>query len=185
MVHAGPSSSFFASTGTKHCAPPAFQGQRQDEHQQQGAALPLYLSQPHLINAKAQQQHSSLVALPPAVRASSSTFASAPLLKELGLRRTAIAGLAGSVLPSRPNPVSLMQTRGYATPGQVLGHAFMLSTDVMFWSGLIGAVIFRRNLIVMLLATEIVMLACNLNFLFAAAYLNDMTVGAKAGNGLF
>jgi NADH:ubiquinone oxidoreductase subunit K len=54
----------------------------------------------------------------------------------------------------------------------------MLSTDVMFWSGLIGAVIFRRNLIVMLLATEIVMLACNLNFLFAAAYLNDMTVGA-------
>jgi NADH:ubiquinone oxidoreductase subunit K len=51
-----------------------------------------------------------------------------------------------------------------------------LATDLMFWSGLLGAVVFRRNLIVMLLATEIVMLACNLNFLFAAAYLNDMTV---------
>lgn len=45
----------------------------------------------------------------------------------------------------------------------------------MFWSGLIGAVVFRRNLIVMLLCTEIVMLAANMNFLFASAYLNDMT----------
>lgn len=65
--------------------------------------------------------------------------------------------------------------RTYLTEGQVLGSAFLLSTDIMFWSGLIGAVVFRRNLIVMLLATEIVMLACNLNFLFASAYFNDMT----------
>ncbi len=41
----------------------------------------------------------------------------------------------------------------------------------------------RRNLIVMLLATEIVMLACNLNFLFASAYLNDMTVSALQAAG--
>ncbi len=129
-----------------------------------------------------------------------------------------------------PSP-SVPQARGYMTEGQLLGTAFMLSTDIMFWcvsgqreqsygfdparvplpaarrSGLIGAVVFRcvrcslsypqqlletgramgaccylrrRNLIVMLLATEIVMLACNLNFLFASAYLNDMTVSQPA-----
>lgn len=55
----------------------------------------------------------------------------------------------------------------------------LYAMQVMFWSGLIGAVIFRRNLIVMLLTAEIVMLACNLNFLFAAAYLNDMMVSVK------
>lgn len=73
-----------------------------------------------------------------------------------------------------PGPL-IAPTRTYLTEGQALGNAFLLATDVMFWSGLIGAVVFRRNLIVMLLATEIVMLACNLNFLFAAAYFNDMT----------
>lgn len=77
----------------------------------------------------------------------------------------------GVGLPMRSNVGAV---RNY-TDGQLLGNTFMLTTDVMFWSGLIGAVIFRRNLIVMLLTTEIVMLACNLNFLFAAAYLNDMT----------
>ncbi|GFH12674.1 uncharacterized protein HaLaN_08402 [Haematococcus lacustris] len=49
------------------------------------------------------------------------------------------------------------------------------SSNIMFWSGLVGAAVFRRNIIVMLLCTELVMLACNLNFLYAAAYLNDMT----------
>lgn len=73
-----------------------------------------------------------------------------------------------------PGPL-IAPTRTYLTEGQALGNAFLLATDIMFWSGLIGAVVFRRNLIVMLLATEIVMLACNLNFLFAAAYFNDMT----------
>mmetsp|Transcript_1592 Transcript_1592/g.2463 ORF Transcript_1592/g.2463 Transcript_1592/m.2463 type:complete len:234 (-) Transcript_1592:633-1334(-) len=79
-------------------------------------------------------------------------------------------GVRTSVSTGLPSP-----TRSFMTEGHVMGTAFMLATDIMFWSGLIGAVVFRRNLIVMLLATEIVMLACNLNFLFAAAYLNDMT----------
>jgi len=66
------------------------------------------------------------------------------------------------------------QMRAYGDAGQHLGNAYIIATDIMFWSGLIGAVVFRRNLIVMLLTTEIVMLACNLNFLFGAAYMNDL-----------
>lgn len=46
---------------------------------------------------------------------------------------------------------------------------------MMFWAGLVGAVAFRRNLIILLLSAETVMLACNMNFLFASAYLNDIT----------
>ena len=70
---------------------------------------------------------------------------------------------------------ALQQTRSLSE-GELIGAAYLMTTDIMFWSGLIGAVVFRRNLIVMLLCTEIVMLACNMNFLFASAYLNDMTV---------
>lgn len=112
-------------------------------------------------------------------------------------------GLAGSSLTTKPmgmpvsllrsastSPLALMRKKGYAMPlqphslisqrnfiteGELVGSAYLLTTDIMFWSGMIGAVIFRRNLIVMLLCTEIVMLACNMNFLFASAYLNDMT----------
>ncbi|KAJ9519948.1 hypothetical protein QJQ45_030265 [Haematococcus lacustris] len=80
----------------------------------------------------------------------------------------------GSQLMS-PTPHSLGGTRSYYTEGQLMGHAFLVATDIMFWSGLVGAAVFRRNIIVMLLCTELVMLACNLNFLYAAAYLNDMT----------
>jgi NADH:ubiquinone oxidoreductase subunit K len=76
-----------------------------------------------------------------------------------------------------------VQTRSYGSEGEILGAAYLLTTDIMFWSGLIGAVLFRRNLIVMLLCTEIVMLACNMNFLFASAYLNDMTVSSWRREG--
>jgi len=75
---------------------------------------------------------------------------------------------------------TLMQTRSYGDAGQYLGNAYLIATDIMFWSGLIGAVVFRRNLIVMLLTTEVVMLACNLNFLFGAAYMNDLVVSSCA-----
>mmetsp|Transcript_29388 Transcript_29388/g.74939 ORF Transcript_29388/g.74939 Transcript_29388/m.74939 type:complete len:241 (-) Transcript_29388:242-964(-) len=114
------------------------------------------------------------------------TFASAPVLSVPGSRAMSTLGARpglfmpkglGLGLPMRSTlspSISAGAIRSY-TDGQLLGNSFMLATDIMFWSGLIGAVIFRRNLIVMLLATEIVMLACNLNFLFASAYLNDMT----------
>lgn len=79
-------------------------------------------------------------------------------------------------LPLRhPAPAMDVQTRAYGSDGELLGAAYIMTTDIMFWSGLIGAVVFRRNIIVMLLCTEILMLACNMNFLFASAYLNDMT----------
>ncbi|MEW5302267.1 MAG: hypothetical protein WDW36_005068 [Sanguina aurantia] len=93
----------------------------------------------------------------------------------------AMSLLSGSRSPQLMTPFSssVMQqrnpSRGYYTHAELMGETFLMTTDIMFWSGMIGAVVFRRNLIVMLLCTEIVMLACNLNFLFAASYLNDMT----------
>ena len=86
-------------------------------------------------------------------------------------RARGLPGLGGSgSLPQQ------LQKRDYGSEGHQLAHAYMLATDIMFWSGLIGGIVFRRNLIVLLLTTEVVMLACNLNFLFGAAYLNDMAV---------
>ncbi|KAF5831900.1 NADH-ubiquinone/plastoquinone oxidoreductase chain 4L-domain-containing protein [Dunaliella salina] len=98
-------------------------------------------------------------------------------------RNGRVLGLGSSILPQQRKqrcsaPMAMMpqqqQLRAYGDVGQHLGNAYLLVTDIMFWSGLIGAVVFRRNLIVMLLTTEIVMLACNLNFLFGAAYMNDL-----------
>lgn len=86
----------------------------------------------------------------------------------------AVKGL-GLGLGSRAGPTDAVQTRSYGTDGEIFSTAWLLTTDMMFWSGLIGGVVFRRNIIVLLLCTEIVMLACNMNFLFASAYLNDMT----------
>lgn len=104
------------------------------------------------------------------------SFAASPLLsttRSMGL----LAAHSRPALPSVKGLGSgLGQTRSFGTDGQLVGATYLLTTDLMFWIGLIGAVVFRRNLIVMLLATEIVMLACNMNFLFGAAYLNDMMV---------
>ena len=87
--------------------------------------------------------------------------------------------MAPSVKSRVSAAVQQQQARTYLSEGELIGAAYLLTTDIMFWSGLIGAVVFRRNLIVMLLCTEIVMLACNMNFLFASAYLNDMTVRVR------
>ena len=97
----------------------------------------------------------------------------------------ALAGLLGSrSMPALPavkglglalSPVSMSPTRAYGSDGEVFAQTWLMTTDLMFWSGMVGGVIFRRNLIVLLLCTEVVMLACNMNFLFGAAYLNDMT----------
>mmetsp|Transcript_9992 Transcript_9992/g.21344 ORF Transcript_9992/g.21344 Transcript_9992/m.21344 type:complete len:271 (-) Transcript_9992:443-1255(-) len=89
--------------------------------------------------------------------------------------RGPLSPVKGLGLGQAQSRVPAMQTRSFGSEGEIVGTAFLLTTDMMFWSGLIGAVVFRRNLIVMLLCTEIVMLACNMNFLFASAYLNDMT----------
>ena len=104
------------------------------------------------------------------------SFASSRSIHALTSRSTPL-GL-GLGLPARPlslSPTPASSVRTYGTEGELIGAAYLLTTDIMFWSGLIGAVVFRRNLIVMLLCTEIVMLAANMNFLFASAYLNDMT----------
>ena len=105
------------------------------------------------------------------------SFASSRTISSLASRSTPL-GL-GLGLPTRLSPTLSSSTpssvRAYGSEGELIGAAYLLTTDIMFWSGLIGAVVFRRNLIVMLLCTEIVMLAANMNVLFASAYLNDMT----------
>ncbi|KAG1677153.1 hypothetical protein FOA52_000959 [Chlamydomonas sp. UWO 241] len=124
------------------------------------------LGAPSLLLPSAARGLCSLAGRPAASLASSGVVASP--MQRLGL------GLGPSTLwcPTQPG---VGARRAYLSDGELLGAAYLTSTDIMFWSGLIGAVVFRRNLIVMLLCTEIVMLACNMNFLFAAAYLNDMT----------
>jgi hypothetical protein len=112
--------------------------------------------------------------------AESPSFASSSLLSRPNLFNSATVKGLGLGLQQRrfaPRGLNAVQSRSYhISEGELLGSAYLMTTYIMFWSGLIGAVVFRRNIIVMLLCTEVVMLACNMNFLFAAAYLNDMTV---------
>lgn len=108
--------------------------------------------------------------------ASSRSFHALSRPNLLGVRGLGLGiGLGRTAPGSSSAPLQQQQTRSLSE-GELIGAAYLMTTDIMFWSGLIGAVVFRRNLIVMLLCTEIVMLACNMNFLFASAYLNDMTV---------
>ncbi len=114
---------------------------------------------------------------PPTCSLPSASFAASPLL---GMRsRRGPAGLtrrpALPLLPGMGGPTSTSPARSYYTEGEIFGTTFMYTTNMMFWAGIVGAVAFRRNLIILLLSAETVMLACNMNFLFAAAYLNDIT----------
>lgn len=131
-----------------------------------------------------QQEQPSTLSMKPAFASIMPTigFAASPLLagsRQLstmsGMRKPSLplkAGMGnGSALDARvANAV-----RSYYTEGELFGTAYLYTTNIMFWAGIMGAVAFRRNLIVMLLSAEVVMLACNMNFLFASAYLNDIT----------
>lgn len=180
--HAGPAhglpflhSGFHASTS----------GDDASRHQQQCAQPRSSL--PALLASVKQGQGLGMYSRSLQQPASCSSFAASHAISTLAGRRAGLGlglglGSSGSIASKSSMPAQ----RAYGTDGQHLGQAFLLATDIMFWSGLIGAVVFRRNLIVMLLATEVVMLACNLNFLFGAAYLNDIAVrggewGASCG----
>jgi hypothetical protein len=101
-----------------------------------------------------------------------SSFAASQAIRGLGTlslpKRLSLAGTTARTLaPAR--------ARTFYTQGEVFGTVFQFTTNTMFWAGIIGAAAFRRNLIVLMLSSEVVMLACNMNFLFASAYLNDIT----------
>ncbi len=137
--------------------------------------------QPHASSSGAlATQGSSLGRLGPLTGLTSpaglGSFAASPLLP--GQRRMGLAGhqqraSALAQLAAQPNGAQAL--RSYYTEGEIFGSTFMYTTNMMFWAGIVGAVAFRRNLIILLLSAETVMLACNMNFLFAAAYLNDVT----------
>ena len=106
------------------------------------------------------------------------SFASGPVaMRSAALARTMRGKPAMPLLRGMGAPASLPLTsaRTYYTEGEIFGTTFMYTTNMMFWAGIVGAVAFRRNLIILLLSAETVMLACNMNFLFTAAYLNDIT----------
>ncbi|EFJ39420.1 NADH:ubiquinone oxidoreductase subunit 4L [Volvox carteri f. nagariensis] len=113
--------------------------------------------------------------LPVGLGSSAGSFAAAPILTMAGRRRVgALSSLRRPLVPV-PGMGTAAPVRSYYTEGEIFGTTFMYTTNMMFWAGIVGAVAFRRNLIILLLSAETVMLACNMNFLFTAAYLNDIT----------
>ncbi|KAG2488448.1 hypothetical protein HYH03_012955 [Edaphochlamys debaryana] len=114
--------------------------------------------------------------MPLSLGSPSGGFAASPLLSMPRRGKGTLAGLRRP-LPMLPGmgSSSAPSVRTYYTEGEVFGTTFMYTTNMMFWAGIVGAVAFRRNLIILLLSAETVMLACNMNFLFTAAYLNDIT----------
>ncbi|GFR40325.1 hypothetical protein Agub_g864 [Astrephomene gubernaculifera] len=112
----------------------------------------------------------------PASIAGSAGFAASTLLGMPMRRRAgALSSLKRPAMPMLPGMGPAAPARTYYTEGEIFGTTFMYTTNMMFWAGIVGAVAFRRNLIILLLSAETVMLACNMNFLFSAAYLNDIT----------
>ncbi|GLC44292.1 hypothetical protein PLESTB_000761700 [Pleodorina starrii] len=103
------------------------------------------------------------------------SFAATPVLTMPARRRVGALGSLRRPLVPLPGMGSPAPVRTYYTEGEIFGSTFMYTTNMMFWAGIVGAVAFRRNLIILLLSAETVMLACNMNFLFTAAYLNDIT----------
>lgn len=155
-----------------------------DEQEQQQPALPA-VSVPVVSRASVRPNAVRLASLLSCSTGSSSgiatPFAAQPLARSISTLAHGKRGLP--LLPGMgptsnqmlvPKPSSA-PTRSFYTEGEVFGTVYQFTTNFMFWSGIIGAAAFRRNLIVLMLSSEIVMLACNMNFLFASAYLNDIT----------
>jgi NADH-quinone oxidoreductase subunit K len=75
-----------------------------------------------------------------------------------------------------------------STNGEKLGHSFNSGGDVMigiehylvvssilFVMGMLGIFLNRKNIIIILMAIELILLAVNLNFVAFSAFLGDMT----------
>tara|TARA_R110000824_G_scaffold369858_1_gene559383 strand:+ start:164 stop:538 length:375 start_codon:yes stop_codon:yes gene_type:complete len=75
-----------------------------------------------------------------------------------------------------------------STNGQDLGHLFNSGGDVMigiehylvvssilFVMGMLGIFLNRKNIIIILMAIELILLAVNLNFVAFSAFIGDMT----------
>ncbi|GIL44161.1 hypothetical protein Vafri_1689 [Volvox africanus] len=145
-----------------HTNGPVFSNKKDDDEQRTGSSSIPGLS---LANFRPMQGFTG---------ASAGGFAFSPLLTS-GRRRVGMMGGMRPPLVPLPGMGSTAPVRAFYTEGEVFGTTFMYTTNMMFWAGIVGAVAFRRNLIILLLSAETVMLACNMNFLFTAAYLNDIT----------
>nr|7AR9_K Chain K, ND4L [Polytomella sp. Pringsheim 198.80]7ARD_K Chain K, ND4L [Polytomella sp. Pringsheim 198.80] len=83
--------------------------------------------------------------------------------------------LSSVVAPQQPLSIAQpFAVRGYHNDAEFLGAVYNFSIRSVFITGILGAVYWRRNLITMLLCSEIAFIACSVNFLYASAYLNDM-----------
>ncbi|KAG2429576.1 hypothetical protein HXX76_010811 [Chlamydomonas incerta] len=155
--------------GLQHCS---FSSSREEEQKQQSSMQPASSSLVQLANIVNRPMPASL--------SGAAGFAASPLMAMPARRGTGVMGARRPALPMLPGmgpatTPSAALARSYYTEGEIFGTTFMYTTNMMFWAGIVGAVAFRRNLIILLLSAETVMLACNMNFLFTAAYLNDIT----------
>lgn len=153
---------------------------REEDREQRvsGGGVPAFPATPRLLQLASMVNHAGPSS------SSFGSFAAGPLgakpaAARLGARRPTMPLLPGMGAPSSavaagPHVSSRSMSHFY-TEGEIFGTTFMYTTNMMFWAGIVGAVAFRRNLIILLLSAETVMLACNMNFLFTAAYLNDIT----------
>lgn len=64
--------------------------------------------------------------------------------------------------------------RGYRMLEIGLGHYLMLA-GMLFTIGVFGMFLNRKNVIIILMSVELILLAVNINFIAFSAYLGDMT----------
>jgi NADH-quinone oxidoreductase subunit K len=57
----------------------------------------------------------------------------------------------------------------------ILVNYFLNTTNLVFFFGMLGLVLNRRNILITLMSIEITLLAVNLNFVMFSLYLDDIT----------
>jgi NADH-quinone oxidoreductase subunit K len=83
-------------------------------------------------------------------------------------------GTAGEGAAARSSPAGKGEGRAFMSLGPItLGHYLTLGA-ILFAMSVIGIYLNRKNLIVLLMAIELMLLAVNLNFVAFSHYLGDM-----------
>ncbi len=53
-------------------------------------------------------------------------------------------------------------------------HAFLMVAAILFFVGILGVILNRRNLITIFMSIELILLSVNLNFVIFSSFLKDM-----------
>jgi NADH-quinone oxidoreductase subunit K len=57
----------------------------------------------------------------------------------------------------------------------ILVNYFLTASSLVFFLGMLGLVLNRKNILIIIIAIEIMLLAVNLNFVMFSMYLDDIT----------